>query len=359
MKEFNFTYFLIYAFFVFFALLFALKVDVRRKQAQTLGVLVSVFFVIALIVLFGFRDFKVGTDTLMYKYQFTYYKKIDFGAEFMINWLMSTLHLFTNDPRAYIFILSSIFLVVIFWASILFSRYFQYNVLFVFFSFISFYYFENLGINIVRQGIALAFLLVALGYYYRKPKSIVFWLIPTLLAIGFHLTSLVVILVFLLVIIFKRLHFIFYSIIYFAFVVLAFFKISILTFMGSFGKLFEGDRRNDYLNGAMDKEFSIGFKPQFVIFNTLFLLIFFLIRKYGQKQEHYDILLKTYIGISCIFFMMFQIPFSDRWGVMSWVLIPFLFAPVFAENGQYRTSIVSVLFLAIIFVIFQSMYYQS
>ena len=124
------------------------------------------------------------------------------------------------------------------------------------------------------------------------------------------------------------------------------------------GDALKGDRRNGYLDGSMVKEFEVGFKPQFVFFNTLFLFIFLLLRKYGQKQENYDILLKVYIGLSCIFFFMFQIPYSDRWGVMSWMFIPFLLAPVFGENGKYKTSLVAVLFLSTLFIIFQTMYYK-
>ncbi|WP_124640043.1 MULTISPECIES: EpsG family protein [Amniculibacterium] len=359
MKEFNFTYFLMYAFFVFFALLFALKVDVRRKQAQTLGVLVSVFFMTAIVILFGLRDYKVGTDTLMYKYQYTYYKKIDFGTEILVKWFMAFVHGWSNDPRYYIFSLSALYLLVLYLASLVFSRKFQYNVLFVLFSFVSLYSFQSLGVNIVRQGVSLAFLLLAVALYLRNPRNVALWLLAALCSVGFHVTSIAIIVVLILVNVFRKLPIKYYTVLYFVFVVLAYFKVSLLSLGPVLGDVFAGDRKSKYIDGSFDKEFSIGFKPQFVIFNTLFLLIFFLIRKYGQKQENYDVLFKTYMALSMMFFMMFQLPFSDRWGVMSWMFIPFLLAPAFAENGQYRTSIVSVLFLAIIFVIFQSMYYQS
>lgn len=358
MEEFNLIYFTLYAFLAFFALLFALKVDVRQEQANTLGKIVGLVFLGVLVFLFGLRSPKVGTDTLMYRYQYMFYKKIDFGSEVMVTWLMATLHTFSNDPQIYIFTLSAIFLIVLFWACLHFAHFFQYNVYFIFFSFVSLYFFQSLGINIVRQGVALAFLLLAFSFYLRNPKYIVHWLVPALLAVGFHVTSVIIILVFLLVKVFKSVGFTYYVFLYALFAILSYFKVSVLSLGSIFSNLFQGDRRNNYLDGTMAKEFEVGFKPQFVAFNTVFLILFFLLRKYGQPQKHYDVLLKTYISISCIFFMMFQIPYSDRWGVMTWALIPFMFAPVYAENGRYRTSTIGVLVMIVLFIIFQTMYYK-
>lgn len=358
MIAFSFNYFILYGFFAFIAILFALKVDVRQKQANVLGLIISLFFVIALVVLFGSRGVNVGTDTYLYRYQFSFYKKLDFGTEILVTWLMATIHLFTSNPQVYIFWLSLIFVVVLFLACANFSRLYNYNVLFVFFSFVSLYFFQSLGINIVRQGVALAFLFLGVGFYLKNPKNIVSWLLPVLVGIGFHVTSVFVLIIFILVELFQKLKLKSYVIIYGIFVILSFFKVSVLTFGNSIGKLFQGDRRDSYLNGDMLKEYNVGFKPQFVAFNTIFLIIFLLLRKYGQKQNNYDILLKAYIGMSCVFFLMFQIPYSDRWGVMSWMFIPFLFAPVFGENGKYRTSIAAILFLVCLFIIFQTMYYK-
>jgi hypothetical protein len=358
MKEFSLIYFILYGFFAFFALLFALKVDVRQKQAQTIGTILTIFLVSILVFLFGMRGPKIGTDTLMYRFQFMFYKKLDFGAEFMISWLMATIHLFTPDPQVYIFSLSAIFLVVLLLASYHFAKHFHYNVFFILFSFVSLYFFQSLGINIVRQGVALAFLLLAFSLYLKYPTQFYRWIIPIVLAFGFHITSVVVLLVFILVKALKKIDIKYYTLLYFVFVLLSFFKISVLSLGSVFSNLFQGDRRNGYLDGSMAKEFEVGFKPQFVVFNTVFMILFFLLRKYGQKQEQYDVLFKTYIGISCLFFMMFQIPYSDRWGIMSWSLIPFLFAPAFAENGQYKTSTAAVLVMSVLFIIFQTMYYK-
>lgn len=92
----------------------------------------------------------------------------------------------------------------------------------------------------------------------------------------------------------------------------------------------DGNRRLGYLND--DYGYQIGFKPQFVIFNTFFLFLSLYIRnslKNDFLEKKYTQLIYYYIISSIILFMAFQLPFSDRWGLFSWIVIPFLVIPLF------------------------------
>ncbi len=100
-------------------------------------------------------------------------------------------------------------------------------------------------------------------------------------------------------------------------------------------------------------------EDQFVVFNTVFLVILSYISRVVLKyhillKEEYDILFRYFLVASFVFFMAFQIPYSDRWGLFSWITIPILMAPVFTfskTNMKFKTPI--VLFFMFIYVFFQ------
>ena len=48
-----------------------------------------------------------------------------------------------------------------------------------------------------------------------------------------------------------------------------------------------------------------------------------------------------YILATAIFFLSFTIPFSDRFGLLSWVMIPFVIRPMLNEKYS-KTSVVSL-----------------
>lgn len=66
--------------------------------------------------------------------------------------------------------------------------------------------------------------------------------------------------------------------------------------------------------------YKVGFRQDFFAYNTVFLVLFILWRRrYNQE------LIKLYILTSSWFVLCFNIPFSDRWGLYSWILIPLIF----------------------------------
>jgi hypothetical protein len=147
-------------------------------------------------------------------------------------------------------------------------------------------------------------------------------------------------------------------VLYFLTLVLSIFSVSLLTFKDYIGFLLVDERRSGYFEvEKFSRLYSIGFKPQFVAFNTLFLLFFAYIRKFVYVSEESTQLFKYYLLTSSLFFMVFQLPYSDRWGVMSWVAIPFLLAPLFKVGTGRRLATVTVLLLTAIFLFFLT--YQS
>src|SRR5690606_38193257 len=97
---------------------------------------------------------------------------------------------------------------------------------------------------------------------------------------------------------------------------------------------FIGDKYLKYLNptSSISASYDTGFKPQFVFFNTIFFILGYLLIKYFKVYitPFYKRVFFTYTLLSCILFLMFNIPYSDRIGLFSWALIPIIVYPYFS-----------------------------
>lgn len=353
MEEFHFKYFYIYTFFAIGAIFFALIIDFKHIQKNKIGVVLSVIFLLLLDLLFGLRTKNVGTDTDLYISMFHFPNEFEKDGELVNVLLIKFIRLFTNNPQYYLLSLSSIFLFTTYFSFLKEVKINNTNIYLLVFSFFSLFFFKYLGINIVRQGVALSFIILAYKFFEEDKKRVVYWLLPIILAVGFHTSSLVIVIIFILILILKKIRIEYYYLLFFLFIILAFFDIGVLIF-GKDLELFLGEnRRASYLNGKMENLYEIGFKPQFVAFSSLFLLISIWIRKFIDVDlEKYDLQIKLYICLNCVFFMMFQIPFSDRWGIMAWLFIPFLLSPMFVVKERPKTAFVTVLLLIMIFITF-------
>lgn len=69
-------------------------------------------------------------------------------------------------------------------------------------------------------------------------------------------------------------------------------------------------------------DYKIGFKTSFILFNSFFFFLFWFLG--SNKSKLFDFFYKLFIVLSIIFFQSFNIAFSDRVGLYSWVLIPII-----------------------------------
>lgn len=355
MPEFNLLYCLIYVVASLLAIWMSITVDFKKKNYQVLGNCIVFFLMFAYIFLFGMRAVDVGTDTEMYHWQYTHYNEITYGTDAPIGLVFRILNIFSEDPQIFLFVMSFLFVALNFYTLKKYTNFYKSNFFLSVFCLISLFFFESLGINIIRQGLSLAFFVLAIISRNISPKKKFRWILFFVLAVCFHFTSLIPVFLYLLVSYFKKIRLFYYYCLYLISVLLSAASISVLSFKDYFiGFLLLDERRGGYLEGN-DSSYSVGFKPQFVAFNTIFLILFIYLNKF-EKNDFYENLLKYYILISAVFYMMFQIPFSDRWGVMSWCVIPFLFAPMFKvyQNRISFRATFSVLFLMFIFIFFQT-----
>ncbi len=174
--------------------LYKLGVDVKKNQWY----LLSMFIVLTLFL--GLRGNNVGLDMQNYHDFFDFCLISDYGTitqyvnfEIGFKLLSKTISLFTNNFSVYIFLLSTISMIgVFFFIKENSKNYFSSIYIFIAFSFyITFF-------CTIRQGIAISILLLA--YNFLKGSKYVHFVFLVLLATLFHKTAIV----FLLLIFFKK-----------------------------------------------------------------------------------------------------------------------------------------------------------
>lgn len=335
-----------------FALLNSFAMDLYQKQFVKESFVVLILTAFIFIILFGFRESNVGTDTMNYTIMYKGFEGTDFGSDLLVAFLITVLNKVTPEPTLFFVIMAILFIVPISISLIKVADLYRSNRFLVFFSFISFFFFYSLGTNVIRQAVALAFLMLGLINYNLKPGEKFNWIGPLILSIAFHITSAIPIILFFNIIWLKRINLWFFYILYFAIILVARLNLGILQFEGVISELLMGNKRLSYLTNE-SIVYDVGFKAKFVVFNTLFLIVFSFIYKAFESTKFYRFMLIYFILTSCLFFLTFQIPYSDRWGLFSWVTIPFMLSPIFSLRYSHRIATFGVLFLVFIFVIFQ------
>lgn len=309
--------------------------------------------IIALILITGFRAYDVGTDTgSYYLYLWLQEPEVRFNGEFLFPLFTSMLHLFDLSYTYFLLSVAIIFFYFIYKSLKNYTEFYKANLLISFFSFMSFFYFTSLSINVIRQGASLAILLYAYSLFITK-SSLVVVISFCLLALAFHLTSIIPIILFLMayLVSIKNSKIIKFLVpVYFFGIALSFINVGFQDIAPFLEDILSGDRRISYLSGEA-YDYTVAFKPQFVAFNTFFLFLALFIRKKIENKKfsrQYNAIVIYYILTSLLLFFAFQFPYSDRWGLFSWVTIPFLITPLFYSpyvKGQIKIHFVLMLIL--------------
>lgn len=362
-EKFQYLYNWLYFITGYMVLLSAISSEIKKAVwAQTkLSKKLIIFPVICLIFLVGFRAYNVGTDTGNY-YSQLWLSSPDSktNSEIMFPRLAIYFHSLNLSYTVFLLFIAFLYFFNIYRALRNYTQIFKSNLLMTYFAYMSMFFFLSMGINVIRQGVALSFLLLAYSLIHKQKTTtllnkpiFIFVLIST--SILFHLTCFIAIMIFVFVNILptnNNKFFKFLLFLYFFAIVLSFFKIGFSNIAPSFSELMGDDRRTAYLTGQID-EYEVGFKPQFVAFNTFFLLISLHVRKNLTDRKLlkiYTILVFYYIFASITLFFAFQFAYSDRWGLFSWISIPFLLAPLF--YSPYMKGHIKIHFILILIFIY-------
>lgn len=357
---FEIGYNVLYGFTFIVAILGALNFDIKSRNTLTLKTLklISLWVVLAFILLVGLREYNVGTDTdNYYRYSWQLVLKSQ-NSEFLFDWLIAGLKALGFSFTVFLLFISFIFFYVYYKSLTILAHYYDAAVYFILFTFVSLFFASTMSINVIRQGVSLVFLVLAYSLWLNT-KGLKGLILPLVLAVLCHKTALIPMLVFVLCERWgKTIKIQYYMGLYIIGIVLAKLNFGILNIAPFLQDSLKGETRLLYLTDTSE-EYSIGFKLQFVAFNTVFVLLFYYISKNILKpffiwKENYEILFRYYLVTSFIFFMAFQIPYSDRWGLFSWITIPLLVTPVFSVKIKRKPfATLFVLFFGSIYLFFK------
>lgn len=213
---------------------------------------------------------------------------------------------------------------------------------------VSSFSFVAYGTNVIRNGLALSFVLLACTFYREKLKMIILFII----ALFFHMSVALPIMCFFVSFYFKRTRVYIY--------------IWLLTLLVSFflgNHFFDGlhldgimgSRMNGYLDMELYKEVykRMGFRIDFVLYSFIpivFASYFILKKKFESK--YYILIVNTYLLSNAAWLLVIRIPFSDRFAALSWFFIPqiLLYPLIERKNERNRiTKIAGLLFLNFVF----------
>ncbi|OYD41873.1 EpsG family protein [Sphingobacterium cellulitidis] len=313
-------------------------------------------FIFLLIFLTGFRNFEIGTDTLHYVSDYEYLRSFDtWNIDFALERsrlgrdpLFALFSFFLGkvfNATTYIFILSVIFY---------FSFYFfvkkitNHLYITVLFSFLCFFFFLSFGINILRAGISVMFVLLGFSYFVKqfelvkfrdlKSKQKTMIIICITIGVLFHSASWILVLALIISRLIKLKTF-FYIAILIVCLILAIFKFTI-TDLPIVGPLFMMNERTDaYLSGD-GSQLPSGVNVYILFFQGLIILYYLANKKIFEENSIGIIFIRSYL-ILCSFYMLcLNISFSDRFGIYSWVLMPLILSfPILFNKSPKRKNL--------------------
>lgn len=341
------------------SLLFSLTIDLERNIIIGFVNKWALFLLVCFLIIVGFRAYNVGTDTINY---FTYNYQMGFTSnsksEILFDFLIGKIRDFNLSFTVFLLIIASCYYLLFYSGFKKIANVYQTPVLFLVLSFLSLFFSMSMGINIIRQGFSCALLFYGFSCYLNSEKisKVVLFIV---LAVITHITAMIPLLMYLGCKFFTKSIPLKYFYLLFALGIgISFLNYGLLSIAPFLHQFASSEQRIGYITDSNVTEYAVGFKPQFVAFNTFFLGIFIFIKSKLEETEEdilasYTLLIKYYIVSSFIFFIAFQIPYSDRWGLFSWISIPVLIAPIFSLkfNMVFKTTV--TLFFISVYLFFQ------
>ena len=341
---------IIYFFTALITLVYVGEYSVRKKSPVFQDVF-SFIIIFCFSIAFANREYSVFSDTGMYEYQFnsiTHFNDIfSLRGDYLFYFLFYIFKKLSLTFPYALFLISLIFNTLIFLAvKKLFLKFY----FFLFFIIVSLFFYYGMITNIMRQGLAFAFFFYAFACLQNNERKKFFIFI--IFSLGMHLSFLLPIGILMIVKFIKSLKF--PLLIFIISSVLSILNLRILELLENvplISSLFKN--RTDF-NFIYYDDYKVGFRPDFFAFNIIFLIVgLFTFNKLKDKKSRnsYMMILVLYIMLSSYFFLMFPYPFSDRYGVMSWIFIPLLFLPYLRKEIN-----VPLINLFTIFVFFVCIY---
>lgn len=307
---------------IFFSMVFILAHTGTKKihNKAYLRALVIISF-LSFSYLLGFRDLTIGTDTERYASYYvsvsmlSFSEMLDFGrfeTLFSLSvWLFSSLglnyELYFTAVAA--FVLYTIYKVAVFLTN---SKFYGLLALVLFASW-PFYY--SLSINVQRQAIAFGFMMLSFIAAGRNNNFLSVFL--TLISTQFHIVGIIS-----LIFVVANKGYMTVSRTFLVWVLCV--LVSVLDLSKNL-ILSSGYNRINIYEG-FESVYRTGFRLDFFLFSIIPLVVHLVLKKQNLQfsvKSRYAFLLKSYILLNAIYFIFAFMPYSDRYIINSWMLVPF------------------------------------
>jgi len=316
------------------------------------NVILGTSFIFSLFTVYylGNRHSGIGFDTFRYENLFTIYKN---STEFYVR-KDPFFDFFTYSFSKYFefrtFLYACAFIYI-------FSAYYGLKLIFKskfylpFLIFLISPYFFNMGINVMRNGIASSIFLIALGNYYegKKLRTIIFLFCSIL----FHISMIVPVICFLIAkFLIKKTNLIF--LLWLGSIVLGILKINIFLHL-EFLLDFLGDRTDGYIDAEGERVFW----GNFIIFGSIpviFAVYNIMVLKY--KNDFYTLLVNSYILIHIPYLILINTEFASRLGYLAEFMMPILLMFPLLVDPVIKIRYVYFKLSLIIFLIFMIKAYK-
>lgn len=106
-----------------------------------------------------------------------------------------------------------------------------------------------------------------------------------------------------------------------------------------------------YIDSTVDSDYVLGFRVQFVIFSALPIAYYYLSCPFVTETQGNTYIFRLYLAMNILYLFTTSLPFSDRFALASWLLIPFMINLEFLQAIQAQRKLMGIaaIFASIVF----------
>jgi len=303
--------------------------DIENRYAKAYDNVLCAYIVIVATVLFGFRGWDIGTDTAAY---LKMYAQMETVSHLSTAWSKSSpvpvkdlgfttlLYYATRlmSPRAFVALTAFLFVFPLYLAV---NKMATINKALMLFGFVCFFNFTSLGINVIRQGLSLSFIILSFTYTLKGGiKNTLLFVILAVLGVSFHLSGIIIVVMFLITKVVRG-NILYYIILALTFI-LAYMKLGLIN-LPIIGPLIELDDRADAYAAGLGSQPPSGLQMSKLVFHSA-VIIWSSYNLNILNNKYYSHIYRLFIALTAFYFLCLNMSYSDRFGVMSWMLSPIL-----------------------------------
>jgi len=302
--------------------------DFENKYARSYDNMLSGYIVLGSIALFGLRGWDIGTDTAHYVKMF--FKMSNFSQ---LSNAINHGPLAPKDPgfslllfyaekylnlRIFFIMVATLFVIPLY---IAIRRMATINRSVMLFGFACFYYFPLLGINVIRQGLCLSFVILAFTILKNwSLKNFLIFLLLVLIGLSFHISGVIVV-VFYFIARLIRINSLYYVVLAIT-AVLARMSLGLVN-LPIIGPMIALNDRIDAYSAGLGTQPPSGLQLSKIVYHSaVFFWAYYNLNK--LNDSFYNHIFRLFIALTSFYFLCLNMSYSDRFGVLSWILTPIL-----------------------------------